>query len=186
MGGGAVKFVTRLRGGDSHEVELSCPLVPGETCPVRVDGVAVKVVILNETSDRLTLEVDGRRFTLWRLPGPGDSFASDSKRELELNVGNRVYRIAVESELDALRSTVRPPGVQAGSHTITSRLPGIVGRVLVREGDVIEAGDPVLTLEAMKMENELRAELGGVVTAVHVTPGKTVPSRAPLVTISSP
>jgi biotin carboxyl carrier protein len=56
-------------------------------------------------------------------------------------------------------------------------------RIEVRVGDRVAAGASVVVVEAMKMENELRASGPGVVTAVHVTPGQPVEKGAPLVTL---
>ena len=62
-------------------------------------------------------------------------------------------------------------------------MPGIVTRLLVRPGDLVVSGQPILILEAMKMENEVRAELGGSIQTVHVTEGESVDGGAPLVSI---
>lgn len=51
---------------------------------------------------------------------------------------------------------------------VKSPIPGLVAHIRVQVGDRVEAGQPILVLEAMKMENEIRAPVKGVVTAVHV------------------
>jgi pyruvate carboxylase subunit B len=53
-------------------------------------------------------------------------------------------------------------------------MPGLVTRVLVAAGDAVRAGDSIVVMEAMKMENELRAKSDGTVRAVAVTPGTAV------------
>ena len=53
-------------------------------------------------------------------------------------------------------------------------MPGIVREVLVVPGQRVVRGTPLLILEAMKMQNEVRAEASGIVEAVHVTPGMAV------------
>ena len=63
-------------------------------------------------------------------------------------------------------------------------MPGRVVKVLVAEGEVVRAGQGLLVLEAMKMENEVRARSGGTVAKVHVTAGATVESSAVLVTLA--
>jgi biotin carboxyl carrier protein len=62
-------------------------------------------------------------------------------------------------------------------------MPGIVREVRVAPGDTVAAGDALLILEAMKMENEIRAALDGVVKTVHVTPDSTVSKGDSLVTL---
>ena len=75
----------------------------------------------------------------------------------------------------------RPP-VSGG--TVTAPMPGKVVKVHVQVGDVVRAGTPCITLEAMKMENELPAPAGGTVTAVPVVPGVAVRAGETLVEIT--
>jgi pyruvate carboxylase subunit B len=65
-------------------------------------------------------------------------------------------------------------------------MPGLVVRVEVREGQRVEAGAGLVVVEAMKMENELRATRPGVVATVHVAVGQPVEKGTPLVTLASP
>jgi len=60
-------------------------------------------------------------------------------------------------------------------------MPGLVIRINVSPGDRVEAGDGVVVMEAMKMENELRATSSGTVKAVKVSPGTAVERGALLV-----
>jgi biotin carboxyl carrier protein len=62
-------------------------------------------------------------------------------------------------------------------------MPGRVVKVLVARGEAIEAGQGLVVLEAMKMENEVRARAAGTVAEVHVVPGATVDGQAKLVTL---
>jgi biotin carboxyl carrier protein len=62
-------------------------------------------------------------------------------------------------------------------------MPGHILEVLVREGDSVEWGDTVVLMEAMKMENEIKAHLGGTVRQICVTKGQDVSVNDPLVVI---
>ena len=53
-------------------------------------------------------------------------------------------------------------------------IPGLIARVLVAPGQTVEVGEPLLVLEAMKMENEIRAARAGVVQEIAVSEGETV------------
>jgi biotin carboxyl carrier protein len=64
-------------------------------------------------------------------------------------------------------------------------MPGKVVRVLVGLGDEVKENQGLVVVEAMKMENELRAPRPGVVAAVHVAVGQAVDKGAPLVTVES-
>jgi biotin carboxyl carrier protein len=72
-----------------------------------------------------------------------------------------------------------------GKQTLTAPMPGTVLRVLVAEGDAVEARQPLLVLEAMKMETPIVAPYAGRVTQVHVEEGASVAAGAPLVALES-
>ena len=63
---------------------------------------------------------------------------------------------------------------------VTAYMPGRVVAVLVEEGQEVQAGQGVVVLEAMKMENEIRAESDGTIRQVFVTPGQNVEGGDPL------
>jgi biotin carboxyl carrier protein len=67
---------------------------------------------------------------------------------------------------------------------VTAPIPGLVVSVEVAEGDVVEQGRPVVIMEAMKMQSEMRTPMGGIVTAVHVKPGQEVMGGTVLVTVA--
>jgi len=67
-----------------------------------------------------------------------------------------------------------PAPTTAGVGAIQAIMPGTIVRILVAKGDAVTAGDVILVLEAMKMENELSAPVSGVVKALHVQQGQAV------------
>jgi glutaconyl-CoA/methylmalonyl-CoA decarboxylase subunit gamma len=60
------------------------------------------------------------------------------------------------------------------SGLLTAQMPGKVVRVLAAEGDAVEEGAPLMVVEAMKMQNEMKAARAGVVKKIYVTAGDTV------------
>ena len=72
----------------------------------------------------------------------------------------------------ASKGSKRPRATKEGD--VTTSMPGTVVDVLVKEGDPVNAGDPVLIIEAMKMENEVQAPVGGTVNQVNVKKGDSV------------
>ncbi len=78
-----------------------------------------------------------------------------------------------------------PRPVAAGSGTVTAPLPGVVLDVKVTPGQSVQAGQVVVILEAMKMENEIVAPLSGTVVAVDVTKGVSVGAGDRLVEIEA-
>jgi len=90
----------------------------------------------------------------------------------------------VAGEVDSRRTTKasRRPRASKEGHVTTS-MPGTIVEVLVKAGDSIKAGDPVLVIEAMKMENEVPAPVTGRIKAIHVGKGDTVNPDEALVEI---
>lgn len=66
---------------------------------------------------------------------------------------------------------------------IIAPLPGTIIEILVQPGDEIQAGQAVVVLEAMKMENELQAEFAGTVASVNVQEGDVVRAGTEIITI---
>lgn len=71
----------------------------------------------------------------------------------------------------------------AGPQRITAPMPGKIVRLLVQTGDVVAARQPLVVVEAMKMENELRAVRGGTVAEVHTREGASVEGGSLLIVI---
>lgn len=83
----------------------------------------------------------------------------------------------------AIHTPAAPPKPTGAESIIKSPLPGSILTISVKEGDNIKAGDRLLMLEAMKMENNIDADKDGVVTKIHVQTGESVLEGAVLVTI---
>jgi biotin carboxyl carrier protein len=58
--------------------------------------------------------------------------------------------------------------------TVKSPLPGVILQINVNQGDKVTRGQKLLVMEAMKMENEIKSDTDGVITAIKVTPGQSV------------
>lgn len=84
----------------------------------------------------------------------------------------------------AVETKAAPAPAPAGAKTVTAPLPGTITKVTVKVGDAVNAGDTVLVMEAMKMENDITAEAGGTVKAILVEAGNQVQSGQALVELS--
>jgi 3-methylcrotonyl-CoA carboxylase alpha subunit len=120
--------------------------------------------------EELVLEVDGAicRALVARHP-----------REVQVAIAGRVHRFETA---DGVREGGHAP---AGSGLVTAPMPGKVVAVLVTVGDSVEAGQPLVVVEAMKMESPLLGELDGTVIAVHVAAGEMVDAGAVLIEIAA-
>jgi len=76
-----------------------------------------------------------------------------------------------------------PAPAAAEGTSVDCPMPGTILNVCVNAGAAVKAGDVLVVLEAMKMENEIKAPADGTVTAVHVRKGDSVESGTPLVSI---
>ena len=113
----------------------------------------------------------------WSLLIDGASYLAtvrDEEGAFVVEVSDETYGIRVE---EATRRAVRTRGAAvggAGEQVVKAPMPGQVTHVAVRPGDIVAAGDPLLVIEAMKMQNEFKARAGGTVTDVRVSAGQAV------------
>jgi biotin carboxyl carrier protein len=114
-----------------------------------------------------SLIVDGRSFEVFVEEGePG---------QYSIVIGGEPYAVAVASERDAPPAkTPRRPLTHSGEVLVKAPMPGLVVAVTVSVGDTVHAGQGLVQLEAMKMENELLAPAGGTIRSVHAVKGQLV------------
>lgn len=156
----------------------------GKEYRIEQEGAVVRVN--GETVDAARI-VDGDR-TILRI-GNRIHDISTLRRETEgqyaLLLNGRRMQVEVEDEVAALLKSVGgEKTTKMHAAVVRSPMPGKIARVLVREGELIEAGQGVLILEAMKMENEIKAPAAGIVKAVHVAESDAVEKNAALIEIS--
>ena len=100
----------------------------------------------------------------------------------EVTLNGKTYKVELEKEEAPAAAAVRRPAAAAASaatapaglQTVKSPLPGSIVKVLVKAGQAVKKGDVLLTMESMKMENNVCAEADGTVKNVFVEPGKNV------------
>ncbi len=107
-----------------------------------------------------------------------------ARKTVTLRVNGREYEVTLEGPLDQLLKTM---GIRNGAarkaNEIRAPMPGLVLKVLVIPGQAVRKGDPVLVLEAMKMENVFRAATDGVVKTVCVPEKTAVEKGQPLLVL---
>jgi pyruvate carboxylase subunit B len=154
---------------------------------VILDGDRERRVSIARAGALFTIEIDGRRFVVDHAP-VGDRLASllIDGRQWEVSAqaeGEGRYRISIGGDetvievRDPLRHLALGSDAAApddGKRAVTAYMPGRVVAVLVEAGSRVEAGQGVVVLEAMKMENEIRCEVSGVLAKLHVRAGQSV------------
>jgi pyruvate carboxylase subunit B len=163
-----VKYIVDVRGQRINvELEPGLATVDGaqRAASLRaVEGTPVRLVTIGTEVHRVIVRRRAGRgaYTLWI-----DGFSY----ELE----------ALDERTRTIRDLTAAAAGPAGPVPLLAPMPGLVVRVNVKAGDTVEAGQGLIVMEAMKMENELRAHGAGVVKAVRVAPGDAVEKGAVLV-----
>ena len=160
---------------------------------IALEGREAEVDVSAE-GDRVWLELEGRRLLadFRRLPdGEVYSLLMDGRAHvvrvapagagLEVTIGGTTIPVDVRHPLERLLQTSDGPRAGSDGETVASPMPGLVVAVRVQRGDAVEAGGAVAVVEAMKMQNELAARHGGVVTEVLVRAGDSVSANQALV-----
>lgn len=104
----------------------------------------------------------------------GANSADESRRRFYMTVDGVPEEIELESTGQEGGSSASGRGRATEEGHVTTSMPGNIVDVLVKDGDEVSAGDPVLIIEAMKMETEVKATVSGTVQAVHIKKGDRV------------
>ena len=167
-----MKYVVQLN-DRRHTVSIEPDGVKYEDeAPVRgelsdIEGSSVRMVKLGKHVHRVVTEKGQERgkYTLWV-----DGYRFESE--------------ALDERTRAIRDLSAANAAPSGPAPIIAPMPGLIVRVSVSVGDRVEAGQGLVVMEAMKMENELRATAPGTVRSVNVTPGTAVEKGTLLVELA--
>ncbi len=132
-----------------------------------VEGTPVQVLTIGTEVHRIVMKRGTRRgeYALWID-------------------GHRYEVEALDERTRAIRDLSSDGARPAGPAPLVAPMPGMIVRVNVQVGDAVQPGAPIVVMEAMKMENELRAQSAGTVSAVRVQAGAAVEKGAVLVELS--
>ena len=154
-------------------IDVELKELPSGELEVHVRGRKVHVDVVALASE-LSVRVDGQVI---------DLVTEGELPELGVIAGG--HRSYVHVTSDRLRAAMLAKGGRAGASekVIKSPMPGRVVKILVAEGDEVVAGQGLFIVEAMKMENELKAKAAGKVASVHVKALEAVENGAKLITL---
>jgi len=156
-------------GEKTIRVELPADIMQGGRYPCIVEGRAIEADVTLLANEALSLIVEGRQY---RCVLDGDAIV----------IAGRRYEFAVEDPR-ALAGRAGAGEGGSGPRAVKAPMPGRVVRVLVAEGDQVEAMQGVVVIEAMKMQNELKVPRAGRVSKVAVLADTTVEAGQILVVI---
>lgn len=168
-----MKYVVDLN-GSRHEVTVDGDSVTlnGERVTAHledIDGTPVRLVTIGREVHRVVARRGATRgtYTLWVD-------------------GYRFEGEALDERTRAIRDITAASSKPTGPAPVNAPMPGLVVRINVKVGDTVQAGQGVVVMEAMKMENELRASSAGIVKAIHAEVGKAVEKGTTLVELVAP
>ncbi|MBA3479053.1 MAG: pyruvate carboxylase, partial [Lautropia sp.] len=123
--------------------------------------------------EEVAIDIDPGKTLIVRLQGLSPPDEEGMVRVFfELNGQPRTVRVR---KAGIVSSVVQRPKAEGGNPLqVAAPMPGMVVTVAVRAGQAVKSGDPLVSIEAMKMESQIRAERDGLVKAVHVKPGEAV------------
>ena len=98
-------------------------------------------------------------------------------------VEGRTFKIEVPDSGPVVKKKRSQGGKKKKSGTVSANIPGKIVTIEINEGDVVEEGQVILILEAMKMQNEIQAPISGTVSSVTCEEGQSIEANVPLVVI---
>jgi len=179
--GGHLRHVTVSRTGDSFAFRVDGRLYHVDA--VRIDVHSLSLIVDNGVSAG---PQDPPYISRPGPFGPGKVYTTTVVPEavtgrLVVQVGAVPVPVTVNGRRQRRKREGGAPG--SGPLRIVAPMPGKVVRVLVKGGDAVHARQPVVVVEAMKMENELRTDRDGTVSEIHAREGVSVEAGALLVVI---
>ena len=153
------------------EPETLLPVPDGSERPVASEGVPTEFII----------DVHGENH---RVDITGVGVKSDGKRHFYLSLDGMPEEVVVEplNEFVVQGTTQRKQATSEGH--VTTSMPGVIVDILVGEGDMVRAGQPILITEAMKMQSEVQAAIAGKVAHIYAAKGDRVNPGEVLVEIT--
>jgi biotin carboxyl carrier protein len=150
-----------IAGGKSHRLELE-KSDDGWNC--RFDGETIRIDAVLPRRDVLSLLIAGDAYEIKREQTSADTC---------LWVGNAGFAVELRDPR-SLRSRQKAAADEKGPRKIVAPMPGRIVRVLVTENSQVEAGQGILVVEAMKMQNEIKSPKKGIVKKISATAGAAV------------
>ncbi len=165
-------FIALRENGKRYKIYL-----PRESNPI-IDGEEKDVAFVEQ--DDLLYAFD------WKNERYNCELLSRDQNKIVVSVNGVEYRFSMETIFSYVRKGMIAGAIQKDPlKHIAAPMPGKIVDIFLNEGDLVNVGEPILTLEAMKMQNEILAECNGVIRKIKVSAGQSVMKDELLIEIQS-
>jgi len=163
----AVKYEVSEKGGDTRTIELK---ELGENVyEVTMDGRTVQMDVARSGKTIYSILEDGKQFEV--------IIDETGAHGFDVLVGGQLMHLQAFDERSRLLA-VTGKAAASGPQRVEAEMPGKVVKIAVLAGTAVQEGQGVVILEAMKMENEIKSPIDGLLTEIGVAEGQTVESGA--------
>jgi acetyl/propionyl-CoA carboxylase alpha subunit len=151
--------------------------IPKDTNPV-INGEEHDINFVEQEDFHYTFDWKGKRFHC--------ELVSRDQNKAIIKVNGVEYKYSLESIFSLIRrGMINADANKIDENNIIAPMPGKIVDIFLAEGDLVNVGEPILTLEAMKMQNEITANCNGVIRKIKVNTGQSVMKDELLVEIQS-
>ncbi|MBP1676957.1 MAG: biotin/lipoyl attachment protein [Bacteroidetes bacterium] len=151
--------------------------IPKESKPV-IDGKEYDIDFIEQGDSQYIFDWNGKRFQC--------ELVSRDQNKAVIKVNGVEYKYSLESLFSYIRrGMINSDANKIDENNIIAPMPGKIVDIFLSEGDLVNAGEPILTLEAMKMQNEITANCNGIIQKIKVQAGQSVMKDELLIEIQS-
>ena len=165
-------FIAMRDNGERYKIYL-----PKESKPI-INGEEKDVFFIEHKNNFSSFSMDDNMYRC--------EITQRDQNRIVVKVNGVEYKFSLESIFSYLRQNIlNKATTTSADNNIRSQMPGKIVDIFMSEGDLVNEGEPILSLEAMKMQNEINASCNGVIRKIHVVPGQSVMQDELLVEIAS-
>lgn len=165
-------FIAMRENGKRFKIYL-----PMESQPV-INGVPHDINFMEHSDFQYSFDWNNKRYNC--------ELVSRDQNKTTIKVNGVEYKFSLESIFSYIRhGMIDKDGKTINENNIVSPMPGKIVDIFLAEGDLVNEGEPILSLEAMKMQNEITAGCNGVIRKIHVVQGQSVMRNELLVEVTS-
>ncbi len=159
----------KVNGEKVYEVEL-------DDNQGRIDGKDFQLDVIEQSQNQLNVIIDNRSLDVIFLS------VDKAAKLVSVMIEGKIYEVELSDKYDELLKQLGMEKLDQAQHKVVKApMPGLVLEVSIKIGQEVEQNDPLLILEAMKMENVIKSPSAGKIAGVHIGQGQTVEKNELLV-----